>query len=553
MLRKLFVVMAVLALVAAACGDSSETTTTTTTMSPDPTTTKTPPPSTDAVVWAGIAFDPARYQPTAGAVPNRNTIEIKRELYGQLLERTEPAPSPPKGPVIFRALSQTPGSPVAGTQAIAGCTYLRDSLLVDASFDRDHLEAMGVDLTELQETVVLTDSNGNPIVIEITLGLGIDPLAIVERLDPTDPTSRASLHYVLLPATRWKWAPDSDPVEIEPPPALEPAATFTRADVDQQVPVLVFDAFRDQRRRLEGVQDPATGHGEFIVNVVNQLTPGLDDVRPIEAGSDQDNETHFITEVSLQHAVAETVLSTGPAVVNMSFGHYACECRDETDVDPSDPTEPELEGDYLCPASTPIGPILLPHTLQAVQAQGAVVVAAAGNDGLTGGPPFLPAGYAVDDDLGGNIVSVGAFDLSLIPPPVDVAAPAADFVQSHGTAIATFSNRASWVEVYAPGVNIPGELIHDKPITYDYTYETTNTGEILTDSEIEQAMQDTKIGAGPDAFTSVESDDIASGWVQWDGTSFAAPHVAAAIAGRAAKSNGDVLAACNQLFGDACG
>jgi hypothetical protein len=115
-----------------------------------------------------------------------------------------------------------------------------------------------------------------------------------------------------------------------------------------------------------------------------------------------------------------------------------------------------------------------------------LVVAAAGNSGSD--QPTWPAAYDLP-----NVVSVGALDAS-----------------GH---VADFSNRGPWVDCWTSGTDILGAYLagtYDHPSTYSAVFPET-------------------AGSAP--------------WATWNGTSFATPRVAAAIAVKAAGMPGASLLA----------
>ena len=123
-----------------------------------------------------------------------------------------------------------------------------------------------------------------------------------------------------------------------------------------------------------------------------------------------------------------------------------------------------------------------------------LVVAAAGNDGISGAP-FWPAGFAGSTvPWKGQVIGVAAHD---------------------GQAVCDWSNSGPWVTLAAPGADVVSTYINHS--------------------------------------------DFSSGWAAWSGTSFATPHVVAAIAEAAAPSGllpggllpGGLLAAAKQVTSSA--
>lgn len=150
-------------------------------------------------------------------------------------------------------------------------------------------------------------------------------------------------------------------------------------------------------------------------------------------------------------------------------------------------------------------PILLRHAVRRWVEAGCLVVAAAGNDRLS--RPWYPAGFAADPELAHGVVSVGALEERTGDGPGVLAAAA------------PFSNHGSWVTAWAPGAAIVSEYPEDRRFPYG-------------DEDL--------------------SDPFVDGLAHWDGTSFAAPFVAAEIARFAAHHGcgNDVQGAWRALRGD---
>ncbi len=134
----------------------------------------------------------------------------------------------------------------------------------------------------------------------------------------------------------------------------------------------------------------------------------------------------------------------------------------------------------------------------------ALFVCAAGNDERT--DPWYPAGFAAEKEFSGRVVSVGALEARGDGPGVHSAA-------------AGFSNHGPWVHAWAPGVGVVSA--YPDKLRFDY-------GD----------------GGGP-------ADVTVDGTTSWDGTSFAAPFVAAEIMRyAAAKTDGNAVAAWKKIRGE---
>ncbi|HVF32834.1 MAG TPA: S8 family serine peptidase [Acidimicrobiales bacterium] len=179
--------------------------------------------------------------------------------------------------------------------------------------------------------------------------------------------------------------------------------------------------------------DPAAGHGTFIAGLIDLAAPGCRVVveRVLSNLGDGD-------EVAIARRIV--ALSSSVSILNLSFGGYA---------------EAQMR--------------VLAAAVGRAQADGAVVVASAGNDATC--RPTFPASLR-------GVVGVGALG---------------------PTGPAPFSNYGPWVRACAPGVDVVSRFF------------TGFDGHAAPSS------------GGPDP-------DHLEGWATWSGTSFAAPLVAAALA-----------------------
>ncbi len=508
-MRKILVLLAGLALLAAACngdgdGGTEETTTT-------------------AAQDQGETTTTASLPPVAQGVPNDETVALNRELYGRLLEQKTPGEF--DGRVIFGNVD--PGVIPDVDDVVAGCTYLRGRFIISSNY------AGPLPPTDVEKAFLFSapDLNGNDVdFFEVVYSdLKIDPRAFVGANYESN-NGQISLHYVLLPAPRWKWAPDNDPTPSAPPP------DDIKDPYDGTGTVLVLDT-ETPANVIEGVQDPAAEHGDFIGSVIARLGAKSDLKDPTDFSS---TGRSVITELSLYNTVVGDSVS-GYSAVNASFGAYPC----------------QIEG-----SDRPILPLLLPEGVQQIINAGAVLVAAAGNDNVGDWPRFLPAGYGtLTQELVGDtdtaekealattyaeferyVVSVGACE------PTNVADPTAGECTAKA---ADFSNHGDWVEVYEPGVGVLGPY----ESTIIYTYQANIGGELeqVTFDNLDLAI-DEVLSSSSQSFLPHDALMLPpGGFVAWDGTSFAAPHVAAAIAGNVSQEEPDALTVCADLFSPACG
>jgi Subtilase family len=199
------------------------------------------------------------------------------------------------------------------------------------------------------------------------------------------------------------------------------------------------------------------GHGTFIDGIIMQLAPrvGIRQVQLLSPAGVTDDACL---------ALAISALGNSVPVINLSLGGYT-------------------QGDT---APTVSGPVIeaLPDSV--------MVVAAAGNNSSC--RKFWPAAFE-------SVAAVGALDTTGDEPQV-----------------AGFSNYGSWVDVYAPGMNV---------------YSTYLEAKWLLPTDRPPARQ-------------------MDGWATWSGTSFAAPQVAAAIANTLAQSGGTARQAWNTVLATQC-
>lgn len=224
---------------------------------------------------------------------------------------------------------------------------------------------------------------------------------------------------------------------------------------------------------LVGDVDACTGHGTFITGIIRQIAPDANVlmIRVLHSDGVAYEGDVLIALGALVDRVTRAQ-ERGPAedmidVVSLSIGYY--------DESPQ-PGQRTLVDSPLIAAY-----------LEKLTALGVLVVAAAGNDSTS--RPFYPAALAADApvvDGGPQVISVGALN------PNDTKA--------------MFSNDGSWVRSWATGAGIVS--------TFPTDVRGAFRGSIVPDLHRE----------------TLDGDDYKSGFAVWDGTSFAAPRVAAALA-----------------------
>jgi subtilisin family serine protease len=265
-----------------------------------------------------------------------------------------------------------------------------------------------------------------------------------------DPAYGVHLNHVLFAEPIYHGGPDgiAEPTEAPSLPSTGPLSTAVDiavldtgipadyAQIHPELTALSPDADDHDPLDENGDDrlDTCGGHGLFICGIVHRLAPGLrvDPGRVLRAIGEGDDTQ-----------IAAEVVETRAAVINLSLGGST------------------MDGNPL--------PALRPAIERAVDLHGKAVVAAAGNLGRHDPdgewwPGAMP-----------QVIGVGAYDSTTDP----------------NLAIAEFSNRGPWVDVYAPGVAIRSAYAKGWANPLGTTFE---------------------------------------GWARWDGTSFAAPHVAAWIA-----------------------
>jgi hypothetical protein len=279
------------------------------------------------------------------------------------------------------------------------------------------------------------------------------------------PAANVSANHVFCGEADYHGGPYGEPVSASPfseakygkPAKGAPEIAVLDTGYDPQIQTLhpglkprVVESGPPENPLSGGYLAQEAGHGTFIDGIIMQLAPPVSILQVTLL-----NPAGVTDDASL--ALAISALGNSVPVINVSLGGYT-------------------QGDSAPPASS-AAIAALPDTV--------VVVAAAGNNGSN--EPFWPAALKSN-----NVVSVGALDTTLGAPQV-----------------ADFSNYGTWVDVYAPGMNVYS------------TYLQANW--LLPNDNPPPRPID--------------------GWAIWSGTSFATPQVAAAIANTLLQSGVTALQA----------
>ena len=320
-------------------------------------------------------------------------------------------------------------------------------------------------------------------VYRVRLDDDLDPADVVDQLR-LQPDVSVGVNHVLPFAQIHKFGPGSDPERAEtlPDPVPLPAEAGESPAVaiidtgqyqigDQSAPLhtLVVDHATVGPDDAENVDADGDGdidlrtsaHGGFIAGVVQWRAPGV-----AMFSQRVSDDFGFPDEVKIVDAIHGS-LEADPRVqlMNLSLGTYLG------------------RGDDL---------VLLRPAMErlARERQDLLFVAAAGNDETT--RPFFPAGWAGRRAFADSIVSVGA--LTGFPGDPD-------------RRVADFSNSGTWVNAWAPGVDIAS--IYPAGLAFHYLDEDGNP---VLDEQGNPV---------------VETFD--EGCALWSGTSFAAPYVSGEI------------------------
>jgi len=221
---------------------------------------------------------------------------------------------------------------------------------------------------------------------------------------------------------------------------------------------------------LIGDVDTDTGHGLFIAGILRQVAPDVDTLAIRCVHSDGvAYEADVLLALSLLAARVQAAQQNNVPGDMVDIVSLSLGYFDETPADAAYTSQ-------------------LSAILDELTGAGVLVIAAAGNNATS--RKFFPAALAEQPPVTGGgpqVVSVGALN-------------------PNGSK-ALFSNDAAWVHAWATGAGVVS------------TYPTDVRGASAADHELPALNRD---GLDPDDFT--------SGHAVWDGTSFAAPLVAATLA-----------------------
>jgi hypothetical protein len=242
------------------------------------------------------------------------------------------------------------------------------------------------------------------------------------------------------------------------------------------------EKYADQESPLLGELDSHSGHGTFVAGIIRQMCPDAD-LMPIRVmasdGVVREWETLHVLQ-SLAGQMRRWVAGHGKAtrvdVVVLSLGYYH-----ETPTDP-------------------LYTSLLARVLHDLGSMGVVVVTASGNDATT--RPFYPAALSPESD------TVTGRDRKRVP------VVAVGSLNPDGESVALFNNHGPWIREWRPSVSLVS------------TVPTTMRGAL----QPRVRLPDRLPGEAHHRAT-IDDDDFTGGFAVWSGTSFAAPVLAAEVAG----------------------
>ncbi|OQR62450.1 peptidase S8 [Streptomyces maremycinicus] len=230
----------------------------------------------------------------------------------------------------------------------------------------------------------------------------------------------------------------------------------------------------------DGILQQYVGHGTFIAGLVAAVAPNTDvTVRGTL------NDAGAILESEFGERLFDAVQDGWPDIISLSAG------TSNGRVD---------------------GLLGVAAFMEELQAQGTLLVAAAGNNGSAS--HFWPAAYASLPEYADAVLSVGA-------------------LRGDGAFGACFSNHGPWVKVYAPGERLTSALTgFDTPVPYVYqhsTYETCRYGSTYSCTCL--SPRHTGVLSEAQAVAPGKPDQVMfEGLASWSGTSFATPLVAGLVA-----------------------
>ena len=237
--------------------------------------------------------------------------------------------------------------------------YVPNQLIVQGEFDQFRARPITPQLLAYPEEEAVYELPDGFQLYEIDQ----DPIEALRELH--DPGIVAAPNYIFKPAPSWRFSPADQPVPAD-------SKGLMSAPIFEKGKVIVIDDF-----------ESGSGHGQFIVSVVEQLngqTPTkFYDVQLIDNATGE-NWAHPSDTLTIAATIHAAAAFDPEAVINLSMGTYGCR------IDKRE-----------------FPPVLLETE---IENSGARVVAAAGNDGHGDEDPiFYPAGYD-------GVVSVGALGWS---------------------------------------------------------------------------------------------------------------------------------------------
>jgi len=387
-------------------------------------------------------------------------------------------------PTLWQTCEQT--ADAQHDQAVINRDFVAENAVVEIRDDGDHLCFIDSDeiVTPAVPGDIPTDIGAtlNGDVGDLPGGLSVytvdDPIRAADVLLAAG--IPASPRYVLMPSPRWKFGGGG--AAIPGDGGIVDQQGSLAATGDGVIVIIDTGAAGTEPSNLS---EAIRGHGEFIAGIVRRLLPSGVSVSERSALEDNGDASPVPTEHSTIKQIDDALgqvagsnsggeLSEG-GVVNLSLGTYACR-----------PAQVPLE------LAARLGEI-------AKSNPDVVFVAAAGNDShIKGDPPFWPAGFTDTELLDGAMTAWTHLDnYPLFESAIS------DLLEAQAT---------------APIVVGVGAQVYDKSDPSSPTW---------LPAEFSNQVAATVWAPGANIVSNYPD---WGGFAQWDGTSFAAPHVAALVA-----------------------